>query len=350
VRSRARRRFLRILAAAGGLSFLDLRDDADAGAPLVRWEGSALGARASLILAHPEPEAARALIASCVAEIARLERIFSLFDPASALSRLNRTGRLDGPPLELLMLLSEAEAVRGLSDGAFDVRVQPLWEAYAGCVGERLDLDGPEARARLNAASRLLRGGIDAGPAAIVLERPGMRLTFNGIAQGFVTDRVADLLRAEGIRDILLDLGEIRGVGERARGRPWRVALAAAADAAIIELSDGALATSDPLGTCFDRSGRHHHLFDPITGRSATRAKRITVLAPTATLADAVSTALAVDPNPTVRRRAERLADVRIIGDDTAQSGTEAPKTAQRGHAAPTWLRAARYTPVRDLI
>ena len=155
MRSRARRRFLRILAAAGGLSFLDLRDDADAGAPLVRWEGSALGARASLILAHPEPEAARALIASCVAEIARLERVFSLFDPASALSRLNRTGRLDGPPLELLMLLSEAEAVRRLSDGAFDVRVQPLWEAYAGCVGE-----GPPGRRVVVAHDGIERGGL----------------------------------------------------------------------------------------------------------------------------------------------------------------------------------------------
>ena len=320
MRSRARRRFLRILAAAGGLSFLDLRDDADAGAPLVRWEGSALGARASLILAHPEPEAARALIASCVAEIARLERVFSLFDPASALSRLNRTGRLDGPPLELLMLLSEAEAVRRLSDGAFDVRVQPLWEAYAGCVGEGLDLDGPQARTRLNAASRLLRGGIDAGPAAIVLERPGMRLTFNGIAQGFVTDRVADLLRTEGVHNVLLNLGEIRGVGERAPGWPWRVALAAAANAEIIQLADGAVATSDPLGTRFDAAGRHHHLFDPATGRAAATARRTTVLAPTATLADALSTALAVNSNPVLRKRAEQLRGVRVIGDAAAQS------------------------------
>ena len=93
-----------------------------------------LGARepiSTILLAHPDRTAAGQAIAACREEITRLERIFSLYRADSALSQLNRHGRLDDPPLELVELLAFSARVSAATGGAFDVTVQPLWDLYA---------------------------------------------------------------------------------------------------------------------------------------------------------------------------------------------------------------------------
>jgi len=302
-----RRRFVAIAGAAVALG----ARPGDAAATVHIWRGTALGARASLRLVHPHPPTAAAIAAGCVEEVRRLEAIFSLYREDSALSRLNRDGRLVSPPFELLELLGRAESVRRLTDGAFDVRVQPLWRAYEACVHARLDLDGPEAAAWLATAATRMAGSVDLAPGAVELGRAGMELTLNGIAQGYIADRIAARLRREGIGNLLLDLGEIRGEGERAPGRPWRIATGDGGAARTVELTSGAIATSDPAGTAFDAAARHHHLFDPTIGRAAATPLRTTVIAESATLADALSTALAV--RPALTERVRRASGVEIL-------------------------------------
>ena len=72
-----------------------------------------------------------AITARCLTEIDRLENILSLHRTESALSRLNREGRLDAPPFELLDCLAQAQAVHRASGGRFDVTLQPLWALWA---------------------------------------------------------------------------------------------------------------------------------------------------------------------------------------------------------------------------
>ena len=130
-----------------------------------------------------------------------------------------------------------------------------------------------------------------------------MAITLNGVAQGFITDRVADLLRAAGFDDVLIDLGEIHALGERPGGGAWRAGLADPREPArlLAELPLGegagllpALATSSGAGTRFGPDPRLHHLLDPRTGRSANHHAAVSVAAPRATLADGLSTALSV--------------------------------------------------------
>lgn len=102
----SRRRFITIAAGAGVA--VALTGIAPARASLRRWTGTALGARADIIL----PTVAMDLLPRLRAEIDRLEDVFSLYRPESALSRLNRAGRLDAPPLELVDLLGRAGPLR----------------------------------------------------------------------------------------------------------------------------------------------------------------------------------------------------------------------------------------------
>ncbi|MBF0332671.1 MAG: FAD:protein FMN transferase, partial [Alphaproteobacteria bacterium] len=140
----SRRRAIAVIAAAAGLPvFLAARG---VNASLVRWEGTALGASASIALYHEDEAAAREMIAECVAEVARLEGIFSLYRADSALSVLNRQGSLDAPPAELLALMGEALRFSELTGGSFDPTVQPLWRLYfAARPRQKLTLAHPVA-------------------------------------------------------------------------------------------------------------------------------------------------------------------------------------------------------------
>ena len=285
-----RRRFLTI-AATGliGLPCAARAEDA------VRWIGTAMGTDAALTLQGAGREQAARAVGLCLVELARLERIFSLFQPNSALSRLNRDGRLDAPPAELVAVLERARRMRALTSGAFDPTVQPLWALHAAHFAAP-DAD-PAGPGEAEVAAALSVVGMDRvafSTSGISFAKPGMAVTLNGIAQGFITDRIADLLREQGFRHVLVDMGELRALDGRADGAPWRVAVEGPGDGLTLHLADLAVATSSGAGTPFGASGRIHHIFDPATGRNSRQARRVTVVARDATTADALSTALCV--------------------------------------------------------
>jgi thiamine biosynthesis lipoprotein len=298
-----RRRALTILAAGAGAALLPAPLSASS-LRRFEWRGIALGTEVRMILYHRERAAARAAVSACVAEIERLEAEFSLYRADSALSRLNRDGRLDAPSHDMRRLLSACRHFADLSGGAFDVTVQPLWrlnaEHFAAHPGAT---EGPPPAALAAALALVDYRRVTVAPERVTLGH-GMALTLNGIAQGYITDRVADTLRARGWSNVLIDLGEIRALDGRPDGRPWTVGLRETGrDPAApgrarpgLALENRALATSAGSATPFDPSGRHHHLLDPRTGRSRNAFRSVTVMAPRATAADALSTALFLVP------------------------------------------------------
>lgn len=272
----SRRRFLAISAAAIAFPSLTTAQ------PVYTWQGLALGARATLRLAHPE---AKAITARVAAEISRLEDVFSLYRSQSALAQLNQMGELRDPPFELLECLSLAGQVHKASGSRFDPTVQPLWASYANAAVAG-GLPDDQMLADAIAVTGWKKVGFDAG--AIVLE-PGMGLTLNGVAQGYIADRIADMLHAEGLTDILIDTGEFRALGTHPDGQAWPVKLAAGGS---VRLASRALATSAPLGTTFDEGGQVGHILDPRTGQTMLPVwQEVSISAPSAALADALSTA-----------------------------------------------------------
>lgn len=315
-----RRRFLTITAAAGASLTLGGRSAPLAARPdhLHQWHGFVLGAEARILLYHPERGQAQRLIRAAIAEIARLERIFSLHRPDSALSRLNRDSVLADPPEDLRTLLRISRRVSEATDGAFDPTVQPLWRLFAGHFSRPgADPAGPPPDAIAAARARVDFRKVTIGPHAIRLTSPGAEITLNGIAQGYITDRIADLLRRGGVDHVLVDLGETRTLGHHPDGRRWRIGLTDPRDPArvfrAVELADQALATSGGYGTPFDAAGRHHHLFDPRTGRSSNRYLSVSVLARRATLADALSTAFAAMSEARIDASLKRFAPAQAI-------------------------------------
>jgi thiamine biosynthesis lipoprotein len=231
---------------------------------------------------------------------------------------LNRVGHHRTPPLELVDLLAQSRTFSEMTDGAFDVTVQPLWRVYAEHFSRpNADPAGPPSDALAPARAAVDYAAVEIDPAGVRFERPSMAITLNGIAQGYVTDRVADLLADAGVTNVLLDIGESRALGQHPSGRPWRVGVRRpdrpdTVDSHV-ELTDRALATSAGAASPFEPTGQHHHLFDPKRGRSAALVEQVSVAAPRATTADALSTALAISTPSRSEAIAARFPDITVI-------------------------------------
>jgi FAD:protein FMN transferase len=293
-----RRRALRVVAAVAGLPLMiaAVRATAPKG-QFHNWNGEVLGALAELTLWHPDAALAQRTIQRVRHEIVRFERIFSLYRPDSEISRLNETGRLSKPSSELRALVEESQRLGVLSGGAFDISVQPLWRLYEAHFWSHADVQ-PDLAARARDVARALVDfrQIDCGADAISFARAGMAITLNSVAQGYITDVIADMLRHEGFESAVVDLGEYRTLGRHPDGRAWRLGIrngtAAGSVDRVVELEDMALAVSGGYGTTFEASGRFHHIFDPHTGASANSLVDVAVIGPRATVANGLSTAI----------------------------------------------------------
>ncbi len=299
-----RRRMITIAAAfagtaiAGGVS-------APAGATAFRtpniWRGIALGAEAQIQLHHEDANFAAVQIGECVSEISRLENLFSLYRESSTLSRLNSSSEFHKPGIEMIELLSKAKSFSELTGGAFDVTVQPLWQLYAEHFSTPgADPNGP-AQDQISAALDLVGSDkISISTTRIGLASPAMALTLNGIAQGYVTEKITALLRRAGFSNVLVHMGESQALGGHPDGRPWMVGIKAPVDAenllTSVPLNNEALATSGGYGSPLSADGRVHHLLDPRTGRSANHHRSVSVVASGATNADMLATALSIMP------------------------------------------------------
>jgi thiamine biosynthesis lipoprotein len=295
-----RRRAMRIVAAAAGVPLMiaAVRASAPKG-ELHSWQGEVLGAISELTLWHADAAFAQRTIRMVRQEIERYERIFSLYREDSEIARLNAVGRLARPSPELRALVEESQHIGALSAGAFDITVQPLWRLYEAHFWSHSDVQADiAARAREVARALVDFRRIDAGAASIGFTRGGMAITLNSLAQGYITDAIADMLRHEGFESAVVDLGEFRTLGRHPDGRPWRIGIrngkALGGLGRMVELTDMALAVSGGYGTPFEPSGRFHHIFDPATGASANGLVDVAVIGPRATAANALSTAICV--------------------------------------------------------
>lgn len=302
----SRRRIIAIAASAAGSAILTGGRAAAAASDSVRWRGSALGAQVSIEIYHPDQAEAERLVNRCVVDVRRLEQQFSLYQADSAISTLNRTGILVSPDADMVALLKASLLFSDLTGGAFDPTVQPLWQLYADhFAAEVPDREGPAPQRLAEALAKVGCGSLLVNENRVALVKRGAAITLNGIAQGYATDRVADRLHKAGLSTTMVNMGEIRAIGAGPEGTPWRVGLADPDRPGVltetIDLVDRAVATTAGAGFRFDPSGRFTHLFDPATGRSPSRYSTLSVIAPTATEADALSTAFSLMPLSRIR-------------------------------------------------
>jgi len=311
-----RRRFLSISAACMLAT--------PARAQIHRWQGRALGAEVDITL-HAPAEIAEPALDRARGSLDAVMAQFDLFDPASTVSRLNRTGHLDAPDVMFRRLMQACTQVHAATGGLFDPTVQPLWRALAERQPPGLfdptvqplwralaEGQPPEAARALIDWSRVRHS------AASVTLGEGQALTFNGIAQGFATDLVAEALRDAGLERTLVNIGEFRGTGG-----PWRLGISDPEIGMIgtRTLTSSAIATSSPKAVPLGGQGHILH------GHAKPRWSTVSVEAATATMADGFSTALTMARLEDIRAAVGTFGIRRItlVSDQGDVSRVEAP-------------------------
>jgi len=259
----------------------------------------AMGTILEIEIQGVEPQRAARTLDALYAEALRLDRLLSSYDPASEISRLNRSagrGRQLVEP-EVEEILERSIAYADLTQGAFDVTIGPvvdLWKQAADRDEPPTARELAAARARVGSSRiSLIPGG------GVALGEEGMRLDLGGIAKGYALDRMLPLLERDGIESALLNFGRSStwALGAPAGSSGWRLLVRGPTGrfAGLITLRDQALSVSGSQGQWVEIGGRRYgHIIDPRTGEPLLRARQAVVVSRSATLAEALSLALLV--------------------------------------------------------
>jgi thiamine biosynthesis lipoprotein len=241
-----------------------------------------------------------AAIAAGFAEVARLERVLSDYDPHSELSRLSAQAPMAEPiPVseDLWHVLRRAAELQAATDGAFDITVGPLTSLWRQARRTGVAPDADRLAAARHAVGREALA-LDARRLAVRLIQPGMRLDPGGIGAGYAADRALEVIERRGIAAALIDAsGDVLVSAAPPGAAGWRIAVAPQGTLAEdhVVLTHAAITTSGDAHQAVEIAGlRHGHVIDPRTGRAVPGPAAVTVIAADCTTADALATAALV--------------------------------------------------------
>lgn len=256
-----------------------------------------MGTWVALTVMHRTRARAEDAVENAFSEMSRTAHLLNRFTSQSAVSVLNRDGKLRHPPVELREVLHQSRRYHDLSGGAFDITVKPLLELYEESFAS---WGGPPDSARIREVLRQIDGtAIQVGRDALGFSKEGLTVTLDGIAKGYVVDRGAAVLRKLGISQALISAGgDIRALGGKHPNRGWRIAVRNPQKQGPyldwISLKDGAVATSGNYEVYYDSEKLYHHILNPANGVSPHDVVSVSVRAATVMDADALSTAVFV--------------------------------------------------------
>ena len=302
--SASRRKFLLLAMGAGGVAAFGLAAELTRKTSAAAVESAttladlktftrtswALGSDVALTVLHADEATAQRALDAAFVELNQVEDVLSVYRVNSQISRLNKAGRIDQPHAHFQKVMQASQEMARLSNGAFDASVQPLWDLYSDAKKKNAL---PDAAAIESARGAVNFRSISHSPSAIAFNTPGMKITFNGIAQGYAADCVMAVLKAHGIEHALVDTGELESQGRKADGEAFRVGIQHPrqpdAFIGVCAMDGRALATSGDYATAFSEDFLYHHIFDPSTGRSPLELSSASILAPTGMMADALT-------------------------------------------------------------
>ena len=292
-------------------------------ASLYRVPFRAMAAEHELQLYAASHASAQRTADAVIADVARIEAKFSRYRDDSVTTRINRAA--GGLPVaidaETAALLRYAQQVFDLSDGRFDITsgvLRRVWDFKA----RPARLPPPASIAEARALIGWQR--VEWDDHAIRLPERGMEIDFGGIGKEYAADRAATICLEHGIAHGLVNLGgDVRAIGALPNGTPWRIGIrdprCENRAIAVLEVADGAVATSGDYERYFDLEGRRYcHLLDPRTGMPVSHWQSVSVVAPLCVVAGSCATvAMLLEARAIPFLEAQRWAYLAIGPDGT---------------------------------
>jgi len=258
----------------------------------------AMGTFVSMTLMHPSKDQAEEAMEASFSEIDRLSGLLSRYDHASAIHDLNTQGHLKDLPPEVARVVASSLDYHRLTGGCFDVTVKPVVDLFQQKLGGEKKVWPTETEIK-DLLKLVDARNIDLKEKSLSFRTPGMGITLDGIAKGFIVDRASEVLSSRGIRNHLINAGgDIRTRGSKEDGKPWTVAIQdpwkRQTYPDVIQIGDGSIATSGNYEIFYDREKMFHHIVNPKTGFSPDLTTSVSIMAKTTMEADALATSLCV--------------------------------------------------------
>jgi thiamine biosynthesis lipoprotein len=305
-----------------------------------RFAGETMGTTYHATVSRLPAGVDRAVVQASIDEVLLdVDRHLSTWSPSSELAQFNAAPGDDWVAVspQLLDAVKQSRLLSEMTGGAFDATVSPLvraWGFGAGGVSGGMPPDAAELQ-RLSGVVGYQRLELREDPRALRKSVEGLQVDLDGFVPGLAVDRVAEELEGLGIVDYLFELGgEVRARGRSPAGRPWRVAVEAPVTGErrpidVIEIDGLGVSTSGDYRDFRDVGGRRiSHTVDPRSGAPVDhRLTSVTVVHPSAAMADGLATAMMVlgreDGEPLARRLGlavlfiERGADGGLVQTET---------------------------------
>lgn len=256
-------------------------------------------------------------------EIKRCEALFSSYIPDSDVSKVSKEAGVRPVKVsaEVIEVVDKAVKVAELSGGAFDPTVGVLSKVW-GPSGEKGFVPAKEEVGRLLPLVDYKNIEVDKAASTLFLKKKGMALNLGGVAKGFITEKAAFALKANGVERGIVHAGGDMVVFQKDEERQFIIGIQHPREKKLLgeaHLYNGAVATSGDYERFFIKDNvRYHHILDPKTGFPAMRSMAVTIIAKDPTMADALSTAVFVMGPKEGMELVERLDNVEgsIMGEN----------------------------------
>ncbi len=236
-----------------------------------------------------------------IIEVKRIENVISDWIPTTPVSEINRNSGKQAVkvPQELIELIERSIKISKLTEGAFDISyasMDKIWKFDGSMVA----MPSAEAIKQSVAKVGYQKIIIDKDKQTIMLKEEGMKLGLGGIGQGYIADKLKELLISKGCVSGLVNVsGDISTWGKQPNGEQWKVGIINPMNKnkifATFPLEDTAVETSGSYEKYVIFNGkRYSHIIDTRTGYPATGLISVSIFAKTTELADALATGVFV--------------------------------------------------------
>jgi thiamine biosynthesis lipoprotein len=301
--------------------------------PLVHKTKYVMGTVYEIAAYDESPQRASKAIDAAFAEIVRLDGVLSNYKTESDLSRLNREGHFHPVkvPADLYTAIEESDKYSRLSGGKYDITVAPLVDMWKAALrGNRVVSQEEQDKLRECVGYEKIEL---IPPDMVEFHSPCMRIDVGSIGKGYAVDRAAAVLRANGIKNALVDAGQssIYGMGAPPGKNAWEVHLrdpSKRVDPTVM-LSENSVSTAEQTPASLLGNETAGHIIDPENGKPLETKYAVSIVAKTGTASDALSTTLLLVGPEKGRAMVKQMADAAAIwvsGDGETETVSTGPK------------------------
>ena len=261
-----------------------------------------MGNRFEFTVIAENKEIGNQAIEQAITEVKRIEELLSTFKTSSQANEINDQAGIKPVKVdrEVLQLISRANKISAITDGAFDITYGSIDKSLWNFDLKMTSLPDQETALKTVDLINYHHVLINDEECTVMLKNKGMRIGFGGIGKGYAADKAKQILQNLGIKSGIVNAaGDLITWGEQLNGSAWTIGIAdpeqSSRPFSSLNISNMAIATSGNYEKFVIIDGkRYSHTIDPKTGLPVSGIKSVSILCPSAELADALATPVVV--------------------------------------------------------